>query len=273
MPAVRSGKVCVFGAGGPVGAMVAKALQKDYVLRLTDLKDVKTILAENKPQSKFAPMPEIPESPHEWRCVDVGDYDQVLAATEGMDAVINVSVLRHALAPAFRVNLIGAYNVMKATVACGIKRVIHTGPRHTRLNFEGDYWPDFDIPDDAPLHPGSDLYALTKHLGGEVVRVFAEQHQLEVLCYLFTSFRPGDGGQAADGSGLHPLTVAWEDTGDPFRLGLQLDQLDRHYEVFDITVQLPHGKFGTGKAQRILGWQPRYTFDRLYKRGSVSHNP
>jgi nucleoside-diphosphate-sugar epimerase len=266
MAAVASGNVCVFGAGGPVGAMVAHALRETYTLRLTDLKDVSEILKENKPQSRFAPLPEVPEAPHSWRCVDVSNYEQVRSAAEGMDALINVSVLRHSLAPAFQVNTIGAYNVMKAAVACGIKRVIHTGPRHTRLGFEGDYWPDFGIPDEAPLHPGSDLYALTKHLGGEIVRVFAENHRLEVLCFLFTSFRPGDGGEAADGSGVHPLSIAWEDTGDPFRLGLQVAALPNPYEVFDMTVDLPHGKFGTGKAQRLLGWQPRYTFDRLFQK-------
>ena len=265
MPGLTSGKVCVFGAGGPVGAMVAQALDDDYILRLTDLRDVQDLLAENKPQSKFAPLPQVPKAPHEWQCVDVGNYDQVLAAAEGMDALINVSVLRHDLAPAFQVNTIGAYNVMKAAVACGIKRVIHTGPRHTRLNFEGDYWHDFDVPDEAPLHPGNDLYALTKLLGGEIVRIFAEKNELEVLCFLFTSFRPGNGGESLDGSGVHPLTIAWEDTGTPFRLGLQVDALPSCYEVFDMTVDLPHGKFGTSKAQRLLGWQPKYNFERLYQ--------
>jgi nucleoside-diphosphate-sugar epimerase len=245
--------------------MVAQALKQDYILRLTDLRDVDEILRENEPQSKNAPLPQPPEAPHAWRNVDVSDYDQVRSAAEGMDALINVSVLRHSLVPAFQVNTIGAYNVMKAAVDCGIQRVIHTGPRHTRLGFEGDYWPDFGVPDEAPLHPGSDLYALSKLLGGEIVRVFANQHQLEVLCFLFTSFRPGSGGGAPDGSGVHPLTIAWEDTGEPFRLGLRAESLPSCYEVFDMTVDLPHGKFGTGKAQRLLGWRPEYNFERLYQ--------
>ena len=266
MAAIMSGNVCIFGAGGPVGAMAARALAQDYTLRLTDLRDIEDILAENTPQSQYAPLPARPAPPHQWRQVDVSDYGQVLAAARGMDALINITVLRAELIPAFQVNLIGAYNIMKAAVACGVKRVIHTGPRHTILGFEGDYWPDFDVPDEAPLHPGADLYALTKHLGGEVVRVFAEKYQLEVLCFLYTSFRPGDGGEAAYGSGVHPLTVAWEDTGSPFWHGLRVPSLPNPYEVFDICVDLPHGKFGTRKAQRLLGWQPQYNFERLYKR-------
>lgn len=266
MAAVTAGKVCIFGAGGPVGAMAAQALGQDYALRLTDLHHVTDILAANKPQSDGAPMPVVPKAPHEWQQVDISNYAQVLDAAQGMDALINVAVLRHELVPAFQVNLIGAYNVMKAAVACGIKRIIHTGPRHTRLDFEGDYWPDFDIPDEAPLHPGSDLYALTKHLGGQVVRVFAERYDLEVLCFLYTSFRPGQVPDEKVGTGVHPLTVAWEDTGTPFWHGLRVPSLDHNYEVFDITVDLPHGKYGTGKAQRLLGWQPQHTFERLYQR-------
>jgi len=266
MPGIDMGKVCIFGAGGPVGASATQALKGDYILRLTDLRDIHDIQAENKPQSKFAPMPVVPEPPHEWWQVDVTDYDQVKEAASGMDALINVTVLRPELVAAFRVNMVGAYNVMKAAVSCGIRRVIHTGPRHTRLVHEGDYWYDFDVPDEAPLHPGTDLYALTKYLGGQVVRVFAEQHSLEVVCFLFCHFRPGNGKDANPGSGVSPFTTSWEDTGTAFRYGLRVPKLPHSYEVFDICARLPHGKFGSEKAERLLGWRPEYNFERLYKR-------
>lgn len=261
--------MCIYGAGGPVGAAAQKALTNDYTLRLTDIRDVREVVAEGKPQSAGAPLPSIPDAPHEWRTVDVSDYDQVLTSADGMDALINVSVLRHDLVPAFRVNTVGAYNVMKAAVACGIKKVIHTGPRHTRLGFEGDYWPDFDIPDEAPLHPGADLYALTKCLGGEIVRTFAERHDLDVITFLYCAFRPADGGDSADGSGVHPFSISWEDTGEPFAHALRADRMPNNYEVFDITTDLPHGKFGASKAERLLGWKPKDRFDRLIKHHGV----
>ena len=266
MPGIDRGKVCIYGAGGPVGAAAARSLRGDYTLRLTDLRDIQDLLSEDKPQSRHAPMPTAPEPPHEWRQVDVTDYDQVLEAARGMDALINVTVVRPELVAAFGVNMVGAYNVMKAAAACGIRRVIHTGPRHIRLVHEGDYWYDFDVPDDAPLHPGTDLYALTKYLGGQVVRVFAEQHGLEVVCFLYCHFRPADGGDAKDGSGAIPFTTSWEDTGEAFRHGLRAPTLPRPYEVFDICARLPHGKFGTDKAERLLGWKPEHNFERLYKR-------
>ena len=264
--AVHHGKVAIFGAGGPVGATAANALRDHYTLRLTDLRSVESILEAGKPQSAGAPLPSVPESPHSWRCVDVSDYGQVRAAAEGMDALINVSVLRPTLTPAFRVNMVGAYNVMKAAAECGIKRVIHTGPRHTRLGFEGDYYADFGVPDEAPLHPGADLYALTKYLGGEIVRLFAERYEIQVITFLYCAFRPADSSDKSEGAGLHPFSIAWEDTGKPFLHALQAEHLPGLYEVIDICAPLPHGKYGTNKAERLLGWRPEHSFERLYRK-------
>ena len=61
---------------------------------------------------------------------------------------------------AFHVNEIGAYNVAKACVACGTKRLIHTGPFHSGLGYDSD-GDDFRVGDDIPIHPADDLYALT----------------------------------------------------------------------------------------------------------------
>ena len=47
-------------------------------------------------------MPEVLPLPHECRVVDISDYGQVLEAARGVDALVNVSVLRHELVPAFR---------------------------------------------------------------------------------------------------------------------------------------------------------------------------
>ena len=266
MPPIQSGKVCIFGAGGPVGAAAASALKDHYTLRLTDLRPIAEIQKEGKPQSPGAPLPTALGPPHECRAVDVADYAQVLAAAQGMDALINVTVVRPHPVQAFRVNLIGAYNVAKAAVACGIRRVIHTGPLHTHLGHEADYWHDFDVPDEVPLHPGKDLYALTKYLGGQVTRVFAERAGLEVITFLYCNFRPGDGGAAADGSGLHCFSTSWEDTGEAFRYGLQAPAMPQPYEVFFICAETPHGKYSPAKAERLLGWKARHTLERLYRK-------
>jgi nucleoside-diphosphate-sugar epimerase len=266
MPPVREGRVVMFGAGGPVGASAAQFLKEHYTLRLTDVRPIAEIAAESKPQSPGAPLPVELPSPHECRVVDVTHYEQVLEACRGMDAIINVTVLRHQLTPAFRVNLAGAYNVARAAVELGIRRIIHTGPYHTTLNHNADYWWDFAVPDDVPLHPGGDIYALSKFLGGEVTRVFAERHALEVYTFLYCHFMPADGGDRPDGSGCYPFVTSWEDCGEAFLYGLRAPAPPRPYEPLFICADLPHAKYATEKAERLLGWRARHRFERLWSR-------
>lgn len=266
MGAVESGNVAIFGAGGPVGAAAARALRDRYTLRLTDLQPIAELAAQGKPQSPGAPVPEFLAPPHECLVVDVTDYEQVLGAARGMDALINVTVVRPDLRAAFDVNMVGAYNVAKAAVELGIRRIIHTGPFHTSLDHNADTWSDFGVTDDIPLHPGGDLYAVSKFLGGEITRVFAERCSLEVVTFLYCHFMPADGGDRADGSGCYPFVTSWEDTGEAFLYGLRLRELPRPYEPFLICADIPHAKYTPRKARQVLGWEPTHRFERLWKR-------
>lgn len=265
MPPITEGKLAIFGAGGPVGAVAATVLRDHYTLRLTDVRPVEAIEA-GPPQSPGAPLPEVLPAPHEWRVVDVTDYEQVLEAARGMDSLINVTVVRPDLRPAFDVNLTGAYNVAKAAVELGIRRIIHTGPYHTTFRHNADYWWEFDVSEDAPLHPGSELYPMTKFLGGEVTRAFAERHGLEVITFLYCNFMPADGGEHPDGSGCWPFVTSWEDCGEAFLYGLRAPQTPNLYEPFFICADTPHGKFPPRKAKRLLGWEARHNFERLWTR-------
>ena len=265
MATVNEGDVVLFGAGGPVGAAALASLKDHYTLRVTDLKPMEEVAAA-PPQNPRSPIPEILEPPHENRVVDITDYEQVLAACEGMDAAINVSVLRSHPVLAFHVNTIGAYNVAKACVECGVKRLIHTGPFHTYMGHNADYWNDFQVDDNIPLHPGDDLYALTKYLGGHITRVFAEREGLEVLTFIYTAFRPAEVLPEERGKGLHPYTTSWEDTGEAFRYGLQAGAMPSPYENFFICARLPHDKYRPDKAKRLLGWEAKDAFEGLYTR-------
>lgn len=261
MSAVLGGTVTILGAGGPVGAAAALRLQHEYVLRLTDL-----LAYDEIPIPKDANQPHPPRlaPPHSWRQTDITDYAQVLQAVQGADAAINTSVMRHDPRQAFGVNMIGAYNLAKAAAAAAVKRIIHTGPWHCFTGFEGDHQYTTDIPDETPMHAGTNLYALTKLLGSQVCRAFAETGSIEVLSFLFAGFRRGDGGTAADGSGIGPMVISWEDTGEVIRCGLRAGQLPNPHEVFTMTARLPHGRYSCTKAERLLGWVPRHNFERLY---------
>jgi hypothetical protein len=240
------------------------ALKDHYQLRVTDVRPLSEIAA-GKPQSARAPLPEALDPPHENRVVDVTKYDEVLAACRGMDAAINLTVVRPTLKPAFAVNTVGAYNIAKAAVATGLKRLIHTGPFHLGLGWDADYAHEFDLGDDIPLRPGTDLYAMTKFLGGQVIQTFAERHGLEVITFLYCGFRPRAVQEDEKGKGLGPFYTTWEDTGEAFLYGLRAPDMPRPYEPFFITSRLPHGMFRIDKAKRLLGWEPDDRLQELYR--------
>jgi nucleoside-diphosphate-sugar epimerase len=269
MATVDEGKVVIFGAGGPVGAATIVALKDHYTLCCTDAMSLDQVVAEDRRQSATAPLPELLDAPHERRVVDVTDYDQVREACEGMDAAVNLTVLRHELDKAFAVNTVGAYNVAKAAADAGLQRLIHTGPFHTRMGHHADHWQDHQVPDDVPLHPGDDLYALSKYLGGHITRVFAEERGLDVITYLFCGFRPRQVPPESHGSGVGSFTVSWEDAGESFLYGLRAGEMPSPYEVFFIAAETPDRKYRVDKARRLLGWQAKDTFESLYRRSPI----
>jgi nucleoside-diphosphate-sugar epimerase len=255
-------RVVLYGAGGPVAAAAIAELERDHSLRLADIRP------PDEPHPELREHPELardwPRRPHrrehEFVPTDVTDSDQVLAAAEGMDAIVNLTVNRPDPVMSFRVNMTGAYHVMAAAVRHGIRRVVHTGPE-TIIN---GYWLDHDLTVEAPPRPGTGYYLLTKYLGQEVVRAFAEQHDLEVIGLYFHVFQPA--GAPAPHRTASPFLVSWEDTGRAFRAALEAPPMPNRYEPFIITADLPHGKFNAEKAKRLLGWQPEHSFPQHWRR-------
>ncbi|MDE2998178.1 MAG: NAD(P)-dependent oxidoreductase [Gemmatimonadota bacterium] len=228
-------KVVIYGGNGMLGPHVVNALEGCVSLRITDLEPF--------------------ETPHETMAVDVADPDAVMCAAEGMDAIINLSVLRPHRKIAFDVNALGCYNVMRAAVTHGIRRVINTGPHFTVEGEPYTAW-DYGIGPDVPPKPSTNLYALSKGLGQEICRIFASHCDVYVLCYLFCIFRDHDA--ASEPVRDWPFLVSWRDAAAAFLPGLTIepDRLPSRCEVFNIFGDRPHGQFTNEKAKRILGWQP-----------------
>ncbi len=265
-------KVVIFGAGGPLAAISVPALERDHILRLCDVRPLADIVSENKPQSRGAPVPRLLDRPHEARKVDVTDYQQVLDATRGMDAVINMTVMRHDPVEAFRVNTLGAYNVIRAAVECGIRRIVQTGPQQVTNTMPGGYWSDVDLPSDVPSRPGVELYFISKFLGQEIVRIFAHEHDLEVPTLVFGPFTNPDDCQP-DELGCYPFLVSWADAADAVRGALRAPSFPRPFEVFHILADLPHGRYRTDRAKELLHWQPRDNLDVHWRRRVVGARP
>jgi nucleoside-diphosphate-sugar epimerase len=258
-------RVVIFGAGGPLAAISAQVLERDHVLRLCDRRPLAEIVAESRPQSRGAPVPRLLGQPHEMREVDVTDYGQVLEATRGMDAVINMTVMRHDPVEAFRVNTLGAYNVIRAAVECKIRRVVQTGPQQVTNTMPGGYWPDVDLPSSVPARPGVALYFISKFLGQEIMRIFAQEHDLEVPTLVFGPFTNPDDCEP-DELGCYPFLVSWADAAEAVRGALRAPAFPRPFEVFHIVADLPHGRYRNDRTKELLHWQPRDSLDVHWRR-------
>ena len=239
--------VLILGGAGMLGPYVARELAPAHNLRITDIN------------------PPVEDLPGEFLLLDAANLDGVVSAAAGMDAIVNLSVLRRDRQTAWDVSTRGCYNMMQAAVTHGIRRVINTGPHYTVAGRHITEIHDFDIVPDIPPQPGTNLYALTKAMGLEICRVFTEHHDISVQHYLFYNFK--DPAAIQPGERYAPYVVSWENSAEVFTLGLDidLDALPSRNEVFYVFADMPHGKFSNEKTKRILGFKPRKDVENLWR--------
>jgi nucleoside-diphosphate-sugar epimerase len=238
-------RILLLGGHGHLGPHVVAALEDDYDLRITDVVPI--------------------DSDHETMAVDVADLDQVRAAARGTDAIVNCSVVRADRRGAFDVNARGTFNALTAGAELGHERFINTGPRFTILGPAYlDY--DFDLREEVPPHAGTGLYALTKSLGQEVCRIFADNHPIHVLTMIVSGFLPPQQGPGWSGD-VNPFAVTFADAGRAVRCALEADlsRLPSRCESFFVSVDMPHGQIRNGKARRLLGWEPQSSLEAYWR--------
>ena len=100
-------RVLVTGAAGRVGATVARGLKDRHQVRGHDR----------------VPMPDLADTV----VSDLADFDAILEATRGVDAVAHIGGLPggHEWETMLRSNFIGTYNVFEAARQNGVKRVAY----------------------------------------------------------------------------------------------------------------------------------------------------
>ena len=256
-------KVLILGANGMLGPHLLKVLEGRYELRLTDLGEPRGVFGH-----KTGFQPDEVQSRHEFLKVDVSDLDQVMSAAEGMDAIVNISVLRDHRKVAFDVNVRGSYNIMAAAVKHDIRRVISSGAHFTILGHGYERF-DYNISPDVPPHPGIGMYPFTKSLGLELSRVFTENHDLHLMWFLFYNFcNPDDLYGENKRDTWAPFLVTWADAAEAIRCALDLDlkTLPSKCEAFNIFTDMPHQKFSNEKTKRLLGWRPKDNLNHFWRK-------
>lgn len=238
--------VLILGGNGLLGPYVVDVLSHNHKLRITDINDIE-------------------DTSHEYLKVDVSNLEQVLKVTNGMDAIINLSVVRPDRQLAFDVNALGCYNVMVAAAKCGINRVINTGPPFI---YGTQSLTHFNLNPDVPSQSGTALYTCTKSIGHEICRVFARHHKIWVMTMMFGSFRnPCD--ESEFGNGLTTQFIqTYPDAARVFQsaLEVELDTLPSRCELFNVCSDVPGSKYINEKTKRVLGWYPKDTFIKRWTR-------
>ena len=241
--------VVVFGAGGPMAAALVPLLADRYRLRLTDVRPLADIRATGYPhQPPGSPLPTTPLPPHEEMHCDVADPHAVDAACEGMDAIVNCSVVRYTDRD-FAVNTAGCWNIAQSAVRHRIRRVVQTGPQLTGLDPVVGYHFEDEVPGNAPPRPGASMYGHSKFLGNEILRVFAENHGLEVPVLVFNGFA------TKESRGRNPFQTTFEDSAEAIRLALEVPALPSPWEFITVCNDLPQGRFSAQRATELLGWK------------------
>ena len=103
-------KILILGGNGMLGPWAVRAMKDRHEILLTDI---------NEPHPNYR---------GDYLQLSVADVDGVIKAAEGMDVIVNLSVLRPHRLLAFDVNTMGNYAMMVAGREHCIKRVVNSGP-------------------------------------------------------------------------------------------------------------------------------------------------
>jgi len=234
----------------------------------------------------------------EFELCDLLDAEKVGRLLKGADGVIHMGAFPGPLRADGRVifdnNVRSTFNLMTSAAEIGLRRVVFSssafgmGWAHDGAAFEPIYLP---LDEEHPMMP-FEPYGLSKQVGEDIGRMIARNSATSVVSLRFTNVVPPEGQEEFPWPAptpQDPLTLVMWAYADPRDVAeahvLALDVDIEGHEAFMIaqpssrfkepTVDLVKNNFGdrveirgpllgnasvisTEKAQRVLGWKPRY---------------
>ena len=244
-------RVLVTGAAGYIGRIVARDLTEHHQVRGVDL----------------SPMPGLADA----RTIDLNSYEEVYQALDGIEGIAHLAWplgRREGLAPSDHTDLgagvRGTFQLLKAAVARGIGRVVF----QSTINITGPSWDNWRITEEELPRPGVGGYSLGKTLAEELCRSFARVHPLTIAVIrfggVFTLEESGRESAAPDRHGVPSSCVERRDIAQAYHLALTRP-LPRPFEIFHIFHARPGDCFPIDKARRILGFEPQYNCEELWR--------
>ncbi|MBT5875055.1 MAG: NAD(P)-dependent oxidoreductase [Candidatus Latescibacteria bacterium] len=230
-------QVLITGAAGFVGGILRSHWGSRYSLRLADRRPVEN-LADHESFLE----------------TDISNYEQMLAACNGVDTVVHLaadpSPAAEFYASLLPLNVIGGYNGFQAAAEAGCRRIVFASSVNAVLGYGGETATSWDV----PIYP-QNVYGATKCWGEALARVYADQNDLSCICVRLGSPRfDMDAVQAAD-LDKPSMGISPRDTAQLF---------GRCVDVDDVDFAIVHGISRHRKAWmdvedscRILGYEPQ----------------
>jgi uronate dehydrogenase len=182
-------RVTITGAAGEIGSSLAAHLASRYQLRLLYNRSVPVIVADAVATARASGRPVTIAGGHEVAVADVTDFDQVMEAVRGTDAIVHLAAVPSVQAPwqaVLDANIQGCYTVYEGALRTGVPRVVFASSNHASGFYERD-----GIPTGPDLPPRPDgYYGVSKVFGEALGRFYAEGHGLAVICLRIGSFQP-----------------------------------------------------------------------------------
>ena len=156
-------KILITGAAGAVGSTLVKGMGPRHQLRGFDREE----------------MPDLADS----QVGDVANYEALLAAAEGMEAIIHLTGVDSEWEKALSSNFIGTYNMLEAARIQGVRRVAYA----SRAGVHGP------LPEDVMRHVDMrpqplGYYTISKLFGEHMGYSYAHRHDLEFVAVRIGNF-------------------------------------------------------------------------------------
>jgi uronate dehydrogenase len=156
-------RVLITGAAGRIGTILREGLRGRFdVLRLLDVAP----LGPARPGEELV-------------TADVCDLDAITKAMEGVDAAVHLAGIPHedSFERIVESDVLGTYYVFEAARRHGCSRTVFASSLHVT----GFYQAGDQIGPEVPLRPDS-FYGVSKACGENLGRLYADKHELEVVC-------------------------------------------------------------------------------------------
>jgi uronate dehydrogenase len=154
-------KVLITGAGGGVGRHLRRELAGKYDLRISDIG------------------PLTPEAGETFVQADIANLDDLLRATEGIDAFVHLGgySVEGPWEDILDANIIGCYNAFEAARRNGVKRLLFATSNHAV-----GFYPREQVIDHTVYIKPDSRYGVSKVFGEAMGSLYSDKYGLEVYC-------------------------------------------------------------------------------------------